>query len=109
MKILIAEDSLGMRKVIASMLQGFGYDDLLLAEDGEQALKTAATVDRLDLLLTNWDMPVIDGLTPTCRSCCSPPDTLRETSSPHRKPVLTAISASPLRRLSSRRRWRPSS
>ncbi|MBT6146297.1 MAG: response regulator, partial [Gemmatimonadetes bacterium] len=50
-----------MRKIVAKMLDDLGYDDVMLAANGQEALGLLdARV--VDLLLTNWNMPVMDGL-----------------------------------------------
>lgn len=61
MKVLLVEDAEGMRRMVAGMLKGLGYDDLVTAENGQDALDIFDSVD-IDLLLTNWNMPVMDGL-----------------------------------------------
>jgi two-component system, chemotaxis family, chemotaxis protein CheY len=62
MKVLLVEDTDGMRKLVGSMLAGMGFDDIITAGNGEEALAHLAAADA-DLLLTNWSMPVMDGLT----------------------------------------------
>lgn len=61
MKVLLAEDAEGMRKIIAAMLRNLGYTDIVTAENGQQALDVIDQVG-VDLLVTNWNMPVLDGL-----------------------------------------------
>ena len=61
MKVLVVEDAEGMRKIVAIMLRNLGYDDVLTAENGAEALKELSAV-KIDLLVTNWNMPVMDGL-----------------------------------------------
>lgn len=61
MKVLLVEDAEGMRKIIGSMLHNMGYDDVVTAENGKDALEVIASA-QVDLLLTNWNMPVMDGL-----------------------------------------------
>ena len=61
MRILLVEDAVGMRKIVASMLKNLGYDGVLTASDGMQALQVLQA-QRIDVLLTNWNMPVMDGL-----------------------------------------------
>jgi two-component system alkaline phosphatase synthesis response regulator PhoP len=59
MKILIAEDSATMRRLVAARLEADGYD-VVEAVDGEQALSLART-DRPDLLILDNVMPKLDG------------------------------------------------
>ena len=61
MKVLVVEDAEGMRKIVAIMLRNLGYDDVLTAENGAEALKELSAA-KIDLLVTNWNMPVMDGL-----------------------------------------------
>ena len=61
MRILLVEDAEGMRKIVARMLTDFDYDDLMMATNGKEALELMdARV--VDLLITNWNMPVLNGL-----------------------------------------------
>jgi two-component system chemotaxis response regulator CheY len=60
-KVLLVEDAEGMRKIVGSMLRSMGFDDVLTASDGKEALQILEAMD-VGLLLTNWSMPVMDGL-----------------------------------------------
>lgn len=64
MKILVADDSLTMRKIIINTLTtlGIDYDSIIEAEDGQDALGKVKE-NRFDLILTDWNMPHMDGLT----------------------------------------------
>ncbi|MCC7261400.1 MAG: HDOD domain-containing protein [Candidatus Latescibacteria bacterium] len=61
MKILLADDAPGIRSFISTVLRQMGYRDVVEAEDGGQAWATLNTT-RIDLLLTDWNMPVMSGL-----------------------------------------------
>jgi two-component system, chemotaxis family, chemotaxis protein CheY len=61
MRVLLVEDAQGMRKLISTMLQGMGFKDVLEAEDGSEAWKQLEKYD-VDMVLTDWNMPVMDGL-----------------------------------------------
>ena len=61
LRILLVEDAVGMRKIVASLLSWLGYDDVSTAADGMRALQLLQE-QPFDLLLTNWNMPVLDGL-----------------------------------------------
>lgn len=61
MRVLLVDDAEGMRKIITSMLKTMGYDDVITAGDGKEALQRLQAAD-VGLLLTNWSMPVMDGL-----------------------------------------------
>ena len=58
-KILIADDSANIRDILKLSLEGAGYD-VLLAEDGEQALDLFAR-ERPDLLIVDIMMPRVNG------------------------------------------------
>ena len=58
---LIVEDSKVIRKMIFEILSSAGYDDILEAENGIEAL---ALLDiEVELILTDFNMPGMDGLT----------------------------------------------
>lgn len=52
LRILLVEDAVGMRKIVASLLSRLGYDDLSTAADGMQALQLLQG-QSFDLVLTN--------------------------------------------------------
>jgi two-component system, chemotaxis family, chemotaxis protein CheY len=60
MNILVIDDSATMRRIIIKALNTIGYTDITEAENGEDAI---AKIDGMDLVLTDWNMPVMDGLT----------------------------------------------
>jgi len=59
MKILVVDDSSTMRRIIKNTLQRIGYTDLVEAENGKDALEK---LDGIDIILTDWNMPEMDGL-----------------------------------------------
>jgi two-component system chemotaxis response regulator CheY len=62
MKILLVDDSRTMRTIEKTTLAGLGHTDVVEACDGQDALsKVMAEVP--DLILLDWNMPVMDGLT----------------------------------------------
>lgn len=60
MRILVVDDSTTMRRIISNSLRAAGYEDIVEAGDGQQALET---MEGVNLLLTDWNMPNMDGLT----------------------------------------------
>jgi two-component system, chemotaxis family, chemotaxis protein CheY len=64
MKILIVDDSKSMQKMIANSLRKAGYDghDYIFADHGEDGLLKLKE-HNIDLILSDWHMPVMDGLT----------------------------------------------
>ncbi len=61
MKFLIVDDSPTMLRIIRNALQKIGYDDIVEAEDGEDALGKLEDVDP-DFLVTDWNMPNMNGV-----------------------------------------------
>ncbi|WP_438971106.1 response regulator [Methylophaga sp.] len=61
--ILAVDDSASMRQMVAFTLKGAGHD-VTDAEDGKQALDIARK-QSFDLVLTDVNMPVMDGLSLT--------------------------------------------
>jgi len=66
MKLLVAEDSLSMRKVVVRMLHAMGYDEVLESPNGADAWEKIQHND-IDLLLTDYNMPLLSGLELTQR------------------------------------------
>lgn len=60
MKILTVDDSSTMRRIIKNTLNRLGYADVIEAEHGVDAL---AKMSGVELVLTDWNMPEMDGLT----------------------------------------------
>lgn len=60
MKVLVVDDSAVMRKIIIKALNEGGHTDVVEAADGKEAL---GKLDDVDFILTDWNMPVMDGLT----------------------------------------------
>ena len=64
MRALIIDDSSVMRKVIERALHQAGLElsEVLQAANGEEALQTLRTAGPLSLILSDINMPVMDGL-----------------------------------------------
>lgn len=62
LKILAVDDSPTMRRIIINTLKRAGYDQIIEACDGKDAL-AKLKVDKVDLVITDWNMPEMDGLT----------------------------------------------
>ncbi len=59
-KILVVDDKKLNRRILANHLQSGGYDDIIFAENGSDALKITDAEDP-DLILLDIIMPVLDG------------------------------------------------
>ncbi len=62
MKFLVVDDSSTMRRIIKNTLGRLGYKDILEAEDGVVAWKVMGENSDIDILVTDWNMPEMNGL-----------------------------------------------
>ena len=62
MKILIVDDSITMLMTLELMLREIGYTDVVKTESPQESIKIAAAIQP-NLILLDWNMPVMDGLT----------------------------------------------
>lgn len=62
LKILAVDDSPTMRRIIINTLKRAGFEDVQEATDGRDAL-AKLKVDKFDFVITDWNMPEMDGLT----------------------------------------------
>jgi len=60
-KILIVDDFATMRKVIRNLLKQSGYENIVEAEDGVNALKILKS-QKIDFVVSDWNMPNMSGL-----------------------------------------------
>ena len=60
MKLLIAEDDLTSRSILAGVTVKWGYQPVL-TEDGEAAWDVMQQQGHPQLLLLDWEMPKLDG------------------------------------------------
>lgn len=61
-RFLIVEDSPTMRQMIAFSLRRFQNAKIIEAVDGLDALQKLGGAEKIDLILTDINMPVMDGL-----------------------------------------------
>lgn len=62
MKILLVDDSKTMRSIQKSVLTQLGYTEIEEACDGQDALSKVGAFEP-DLMLVDWNMPNMDGIT----------------------------------------------
>jgi two-component system, chemotaxis family, chemotaxis protein CheY len=62
MLALVVDDSRAMRAILTRLLSGLGFD-VAQAGHGEEALSVLDAGTKPDVILVDWNMPVMDGLT----------------------------------------------
>ncbi len=61
-KVLVVDDSATIRRIVKNTLERIGYTDVVEAENGIDALTKLKEGD-ISLVLTDWNMPEMDGIT----------------------------------------------
>lgn len=61
MKFLVVDDSPTMRRIVINALKSFGIEDVVEAEDGQDAL-SKLQAHNIDFIITDWNMPNMTGL-----------------------------------------------
>ncbi len=64
MKVIIADDSATMRRIVTNMLSSLNVPDLevLEADGGDVVMDLLAAHDNVNLILLDWNMPVMNGI-----------------------------------------------
>ncbi|WP_068639276.1 chemotaxis response regulator CheY [Thauera butanivorans] len=62
LKFLVVDDFSTMRRIVRNLLKELGYTNVDEAEDGAIALQKL-TAGQFDFVVTDWNMPNMDGLT----------------------------------------------
>ncbi|AZZ35520.1 hypothetical protein CIK05_01455 [Bdellovibrio sp. qaytius] len=63
MSILIVEDDDEVRGIIKDYMEMFGFRTFIEARDGAEAYRYVLdTIQRIDLIISDWEMPRTDGL-----------------------------------------------
>ena len=62
MKILVVDDSSTMRRIITNILKSVGQESVVEAGDGLEALAALQAHKDVALILTDWNMPNMNGL-----------------------------------------------
>ena len=63
MKIMIVDDSNTMRRILRTQLEGMGITSVVEASNGEEALGVLESNMPVDMVMLDWNMPIMDGLT----------------------------------------------
>lgn len=61
MKFLVVDDSPTMRRIVINALKSFGWEDIVEAEDGQDALNKL-NANPIEFVITDWNMPNMTGL-----------------------------------------------
>ncbi|MCX8054680.1 MAG: chemotaxis response regulator CheY [Ignavibacteria bacterium] len=61
MIFLVVDDSPTMRRIVINALKTFGYNDVIEAGDGQEALEKLHQ-NKVDFVITDWNMPNMSGL-----------------------------------------------
>jgi two-component system chemotaxis response regulator CheY len=62
LRLLVVDDSSTMRRIIKNTLARLDYKDVLEAEHGVEAWKILCENENVDVLITDWNMPEMNGL-----------------------------------------------
>jgi two-component system chemotaxis response regulator CheY len=62
LKFLVVDDSVTMRRIVVNSLRNLGYEEIVEAGDGREALTKLSTDDAINFVITDWNMPVLSGL-----------------------------------------------
>lgn len=60
-KFLVVDDSLTMRRIVVNTLKALGFSAIVEAADGKDAM-TKLMSEGADFLITDWNMPEMNGL-----------------------------------------------
>ena len=60
-RFLIVDDSLTMRRIVINTLKSIGFEQVVEAENGKDAISKLETVGA-DFIITDWNMPEMSGL-----------------------------------------------
>jgi two-component system, chemotaxis family, chemotaxis protein CheY len=62
-KFLVVDDFSTMRRIVRNLLKELGFTNVEEAEDGQIALQKLNAGTHYDFVVTDWNMPNMDGLT----------------------------------------------
>jgi two-component system chemotaxis response regulator CheY len=61
MQFLVVDDSPTMRRIVVNALRSIGHENVIEAEDGQDAL-SKLQAHTIDFIITDWNMPNLNGL-----------------------------------------------
>jgi len=61
MRFLVVDDSPTMRRIVINALRGYGYNEVVEAGDGAEAM-VQLEQEKIDFVITDWNMPNMTGL-----------------------------------------------
>jgi two-component system chemotaxis response regulator CheY len=62
LKVLVVDDQQTIRSLVRTGLQQLGINDVREAADGEDGLRTLLSAQQVNLVITDFNMPKVDGL-----------------------------------------------
>ena len=62
MEILVVDDISFQRKIINKTLKEFGFRNVLVAKDGDEAIQKLQSHKSIKLVLCDWNMPGVKGI-----------------------------------------------
>ncbi len=62
-RFLVVDDFSTMRRIVRNLLKELGFVNVEEAEDGAVALQRLKSAGGIDFVVTDWNMPNMDGLT----------------------------------------------
>jgi len=60
--VLVVDDYPSMRHLIKSILHQLGFAHVMEADDGDTAVRLLEDNHRIDLIISDWNMPKMSGL-----------------------------------------------
>ncbi len=61
MKTIVIDDSVAMRRILRRFMEGLGFE-VFEACNGQEGLERLAEHSDVEIVLVDWNMPVMDGL-----------------------------------------------
>lgn len=62
LKVLIVDDFPTMRRIVRNLLKQIGITNVIEADNGQNALSVLETHNDIDLIISDWNMPVMTGI-----------------------------------------------